>query len=195
MSGSPGPKPGPWSSAQTVCARCRVRTPSSAIRIFANRRLCPACHGELVAQGRPPGFPPGTSPQALHPSWSRLLARIAQFRLVLAILRCAVYFGAFAALGPGDAGGRSVLTAFLVGAYAADNLTWLFFRLADLSIRPASFPIEALLTLGGGVLLASWQGLIPYVSDFHVVALAFPAFLVVLAGKMLVRGMGKDERL
>lgn len=189
MNTSAPPVPVPLRQAQGTCARCLAVVPFADLRVFAGRGLCLGCHGELVAQSRPPEPPADPSPQALRPPWQRLLIRLAQARLSLAVFRCIVYLSAFAALGPGDASSHSLFTALLVGAYAADNFTWLVFRIADLPTQLASFPVEAVLTLGSGALLISWQGLIPYSSDIQVVAMAFPAFMVVLAGKMLIWGV------
>lgn len=173
----------PRTTAQGTCARCRTVIPFADLHVFAGRSLCPTCHGELVALSRPPDFPPGTPPLAPGPPWQRFLVRLAQARLSIAVARCSAYLAAFALMGPIDEQRGSLFMAALVGAYAADNFTWLIFRLIDLPMQIASFPVETALTIGTGALLISHHGLMPFANDGPMVAMSFPVFLLVLAVK------------
>ncbi len=137
----------------------------------------------MVAASRPPGHPPGTAPLTTRPPWQQKTIAILQARLSIAITRCVAYLGIFAACGPAEQHKGSFWLAVLMGAYAADHVSWLFFRLVDLPRQIATFPIETALTIGTGFLLVSWM---PMAGDAGMVAMAFPAFLVVLAAKTAV---------
>ena len=179
----------PTRSAQAQCSRCQATVGFAELLIFARRTICPACHGELSATLRTPAGSPNLLPHTVRPVWQNILVQLAQARITLALSRCIGYGITFAYLGPYPDYQYTFITVALVAVFAADQLTWLTFRLLDLPEDVKTFPVESLITLGSGTGIIAWQGLLPSLAEAQIttVAMGFPIFLVVILGKTASR--------
>jgi hypothetical protein len=181
----------PTLRAQCLCTRCQQTVPLEDIRTYAGRTVCTTCHGELIATSRPPDLLRPSVAQSLEPRsiWQQLLVRIIRARISTAIFRCIAYLTAFSILGPASQPDQTLFSACLIGIFAADNFTWMVFRLMELPRALATFPIEAIITIGSGSLIISWQGMMPLTTEGDTAAMAFPAFMITLTVKMLIWGI------
>jgi hypothetical protein len=180
--GSPTAVP-PTSAERTLCAQCLQAFPVSELCQRDGRHFCAACLDRQRLANRPASLLDPSQLSAHQPGWRRVLDLLLAARIPFACGRVAIYLAAFTLLSPAGDTGQSVFLAFLFGIFAADNLTWLMFRTIELPEALIDYPFEVLITLGGGIAIISWQGLIPIPDDPYAMGLAFPAFLVTIAVK------------
>ena len=162
-----------------LCPRCQQMVPAiSMTAVVDGGWMCRTCRVQ-----RQPPRPPLEHVAPLN-GWQTVAQWTIADGTATVVARALVYLLFFTGIDPQASITQFHLHAALSGVLVGDLLSWLVCSLFDLSINGRDLPLQALaFTVANGVVLHV-TGSLPVPVDAYAMGIAFPFFLLTLAGKV-----------